>query len=234
MADDDKKEPEQKNSVTIPIEEYNRLKAKDGHIQKLETDVESYKAANAQIASELEEVKKQKIKTPDRAEIEESIRKELGEKLTAAEQRALENERKYKSAVVTDRVLAELQKEGLKPWAGQYVKAFIEKECDLDGDQIIIRDEHGNPRYSSVKLDQKMDISEYNTLIKSRQPEFFESTTRSSIPEGSGEKSGSSSSGAKSMTWAEAARLDKSDLTKIANENPALLDELMRNTAFKG
>lgn len=230
MADD--KEPEAKpNTISISIEEYNRLKAKDGHIQTLESQIESYKTANAQVASELEEVKKQKIKTPNREEIEESIRRELGEKLTAAEQRALENEKKYKSAVVTDKVLAELQREKMFPWANTYVKSFIEKECDLDGDQIIIRDERGNPRYSTVKVDQKMDVTEYANLIKTRQPEFFESTTRSGVPEG-GEKAGNSSAGVKGMTWDQIARLDGKDLTKIANENPEVLDELIRNTTF--
>ena len=225
MADDTTPETPT-NTISISIEEYNRLKAKDGHIQKLESQISEFKTTTNNLTSELETVKSSKIKTVNKEEIEEQVRREFGERLTAAEQRALENEKKFKTAVVTDRVLNELQKEKLLPWAADYVKRDIEKYCDLDGDSIVIKDDNGEPRWSNITPAKKMDISEFVGDFKSKAPQMFGSNAREGVPE-SGESRGPTNKDFTKLTWAEVQRLPDEDIAKIPVK---ILDDLMNNS----
>lgn len=226
MAEDTPKDETPTNTISISIEEYNRLKAKDGHIQKLESQISEFKTTTNNLASELETVKSSKIKTVNKEEIEEQVRREFGERLTAAEQRALENEKKFKTAVVTDRVLNELQKEKLLPWAADYIRRDIERDCDIDGDSIIIKDEKGQPRWSKNTPDKRMDVTEYVQDFKSKAPQMFGSNAREGVPEG-GESRGTTNKDFTKLTWDEVQKLPDAEIAKIPVK---ILDDLMNNS----
>ena len=218
-------------TVAIPVEEYNRLKSKDGQIATLESQISTFKTANASLTTELEEAKKNKGKGGvSEEEVEARLRKEYGEKLTSAEQAKADFEKKYKSAVVTDKVLAELQANKMFPWASQYLKQMIEQECDLDeAGNLIIKDQNGNPRWSAKHPDKKMDTLEYIEGFKTRQPEFFESTSKSGVPDGTIKTPAGNASG-KAPTWDEIVSMSQAEIAKL---DPKVVDDVFKTVTLR-
>ena len=212
-----------RSTITLSVEEYNRLKAQNGQILKLEKDLEIYKTENLNLSGQLEEAKKKTtIKGPNREEIEAEIRKELGEKLSALENDKTAIERKYKNVVVVDKVINALMGEGLHKWAPQYLRNKIEQECDLEGDEVVIKDERGNARWSSETPDKKMTIAEYAKMFKNVSPEMFEST----VKDGTGDSLNAKPK-AKQISLEEYASMPDSERRKVPAE---IVDSLLANT----
>jgi hypothetical protein len=218
----------EKNTVTISISEYNRLQAKDGLIQSLEQKLAAAQTSYTTLSTEFETVKNSKSKGPTREEIETQVRQELGQKIAEAETAKSDYERKYKTAVVTDKVLGVLKSNNLFPWATDYVKSTIEAECDLNGDVIIIKDETGQERWSDKTPNQKMGIEEYAEVLKNRKPELFESTAKQGAPD-QGQRM-STNQKSTTLTWQDVDRMTPAELKKVPTEQ---LDALISQTPLR-
>lgn len=212
--------------IELTVADYNRLRAKDGELQALSAQVQELRA-------KLDEASKAPPQKPtkeaNREQIEAEIRQSFAERLEEAEKAAQEYQGKYKGAVVTDRVLRTLENEKLFSWAANYVKPIIEKECDLDGDEIIIKDENGSARWSEKHPNKKMDISEYVESLKARQPEFFDANARSNPIETQGNKSNTNKF---TVDVNKFLSMSQSELVQFAKKDPKGYDDLMKQISL--
>lgn len=208
------------NKITISISEYNSLRAKDGEINMLKDQIGNLSKSISELETKKKETPKQ-----DNSKLEEEIRNQFAEKLAQAEKIAQEYQSKYKSAVISDRVLRQLENEKLFTWAASYIKPVIERDCDIEGENIIVKDANGQPRWSEVKPNQKMDVSEYVQVLKKMQPEFFDSNARSNA----GESNYNSSASNKSVISIDTLRnKTQKEINALAMKDPKAYDEMLK------
>jgi predicted RNase H-like nuclease (RuvC/YqgF family) len=232
MSEKEQTEPEKKNKIEISIEEYNNLKSLSSQIDIFKKQIADKENQYASLASEYEDFKSKKVKTPSKDEIEAELRKEYGDKLKSYEEQTKDLSTKIKSLTVTDKVVSQLQGKVVAsaiPWLRQE----IEKECDLEGDysdgQVIVKDKNGNIRWSANQPDKKMDIDEYVGLLSSRYPDFFVSTARGGEKDTSQKGLSPYQANNQSITLQDVERMSDADLAKV---DPKVLSTLLPKNFF--
>ena len=227
MSDDKNTIAIDENTISISIEEYNRLKAQTSEIKGYQAQIQETESKFAGLASEYEEFKTKKSpKSPSREELETEVRKEYGEKFTQNENQVKDLQSKLKNLSVTDKVLSKLNGKVL-PSALKFLRSEIERECDIEGDiydgQVIVKDDAGNVRWSPNQADKKMDADEYVNLLSHRYSDFFLSTARAGEKDNT-DKKYSTSASQSNISMNDLSRMSQEELNKI---DPALLKKLI-------
>jgi hypothetical protein len=225
MAEDtDKKE----NTITIDVAEYNALKAQSEKLGKLESTITEKESTIAELKTAMSEAQKN-TKGPKREEIEAEIRSELSERITSAEKARDELLGKLKSVTITDKVMNAIGPK-IVPSAQKWIRQEIEKECDIDGDfdngELVIKDEKGNIRWSAKTPDKKMNVEEYQEVLMTRYPEFFQSNARSAETN-TGQRLTGVQTQSGTMTLTQFQNLDDKGLRDFASKNPREFDQLL-------
>lgn len=219
------------NQMTVSISEYNELKAQASRVQALETALGEEKTKYSNLNAEFEVIKsKKKIDGPSKEELEAQVREEYAQKYSEVEAKAKQFEGLYRSAVITDTVIAKLQDKVI-PSALKYLKQDIEKECDLEGDlasrNIIIKDAEGKTKWSAKTANQKMSVDEYIEELAQRAPEFFKSNARGGEVDNT-QKGVNTQTNVRKLSWADMEGMSQADISKIAMEDPKALDQLFK------
>lgn len=234
MAEDTTTAPENKNEITLSISEYNALKADAERAKILGETVAQRDARIAEVQTALTEAQKQ-TKGPKRDEIEAEIRAELGERITKSESEREQLFNRLKSITVTDKVMTAIQPR-LIPSAAKWIRQEIEKECDIDGDfengELVVKDEKGNVRWSAKHPDKKMTVDEYQEVLVSRYPEFFQATARGGEPVTPGTKMQCVNVAGTNLTVAQFKQMDDNQLRDLAKTNPREFDDLLSQVEF--
>lgn len=220
-------EYDESTHTAIKIEDYNKLKASEKRLGTTEsklqdqiTETETLKASYADL--EKKKQPKQGATKEEREEIEQLVRQELGEKLTATEKQKAELETRLKALTVTDRVMGALG-DKVVPSAKKWLRQEIEKECDIDGDlsdpTVVVKDEKGNVRWSAKKPDQKMDVAEYTEVLQSRYPEFFASSAKPGEKESGTKTDGSTPAYVGQLSWDKISGMSDAELAAVPDKD---------------
>lgn len=178
----DEKAPEQKTEQppTISVDEFNRIKARaerfeaqavDWEKKFKGVDIEALKAA----AEERDILRKQVSEKDWKAE---DIMKEAdirAEKRYSSKLTELQTERDTLASRLKDtRVVSTAIREAAAYFNADsipLIESVIRRELDLDkDDEIIVKDERGEPRYSKADPRQKMAVKEYLEELAGRFP----------------------------------------------------------------
>jgi hypothetical protein len=221
MAEEKNQEEQQDtNTISVSVEEYNGMKARLQGLQTFQIKVQEKEAELEKLRSEINEVKSKK--SPSKEEIEQALRNEFAEKLTLTEKQAKELQSKLKTLTVTDKVMGAVG-DKILPDARDFLKMEVEKECDLDGEfengQIVIKDEHGNIRWSAKRPNERMSIEEYWEMKASQRPSLFKSNARGAEPVNGGTKFQINPVHKTSITWEQYTSLTPEQQRAVSLED---------------
>lgn len=133
-------------------------------------------------AEALETLMKQKATTDGKAvedlkkRYEEQFAKEYGTKIKELTENLTAKERKLYELTVTNAMLGKTQH--FQAGSADLLKGFFDKNCHLQDDQIVIKDEKGEIRRSPADPTKPMSPDEYVKELEAKFPYLVPSTTR--------------------------------------------------------
>lgn len=147
----------------------------------------------------------------------DTVRQELGSKLTEKDNKINELSAHLKELRVVDSVVKSAGDSIYKNAADDF-REYVRRHCDEgDNGQIVVKDSNGKPRYSPENPSKLMSVEELINELKTTRDHWFSNK----IPAGGhqpGEKS-SSATGSVS-TWAELSKLSKEEADKVLEKLP--------------
>ena len=148
----------------------------------------------------------------------DTVRQELGSKLTEKDNKINELSAHLKELRVVDSVVKSAGDSIYKNAADDF-REYVRRYCDEgDSGQIVVKDSSGKPRYSPENPSKLMTVEELINELKTSRDHWFSNK----MPPG-GHQPGEKGSGATAnvASWADLSKLSKEDADKALEKLPA-------------
>lgn len=236
MSED--KKPDVGNQKPITAEDLERERAHADHFkQQLEEIKTRYKGFDPdQYRKDQEELAALKRQSTggDEKKINELIENEkkqiesrFSTKIQELESELNNTKSEFKREKVTKTIVSTLTGK-VKSDSVRLLEPVIERDCDWQDGNLVIKDSNGKPRYSKTNPSQLMTPDEYVTELQSTFPSCFEATSKSGAKNGYERVNGSSTQITSMDDFKRMADGGKSAMQQLARENPKALEALLR------
>lgn len=172
---------------------------------------------------EYKRLKKESIKDPK--ELEETITKEVegrfSSRVTELETLSQTQSKELKQLRVTSVVQKEAN-EVMLPEGIKLIQPIVERYCDYEEGQIVIKDDNGKVRYSKKNPNEKMGVREFIDSLADEYPAIAKSTATGGSRE-SGESSKGSHDGLTQEKYLNMSEKERAALPKDVHQKMAAL-----------